>query len=466
MPTKACRLGARFCTMKCLVRSLSVTSIFLLASSLGMAANQKIVVVNGDFEDAAIPLNGWSAAGSGGAADVQVSSGFWRKCTVRFSSGPYAKATLYIGAYASPSGRCWIDNLQPSGFAVVNPGFEQLTPDGKACAGWSLDGPGSITRIDNARASEGKHSIMLFDPSCAAEMIRVSQTVEVKPNTDCSYTFDFYMEDDFYGGIRCSVLAADTPEYAYLGGLVEDLDEVIADRSFVGSRQARLRLEGGDVSLSQRIGVPSGAMLETSFSVKCKKLEGDVKMDVVDGRTGRVLASAKGDPTRKDWNALKARFVSVSSSVSIRVEGTGKGEVLLDNVRLSYPQLLPEPQRIVWRKAKDSLPLSGRLTYSIRSIRPGELQAASGLLKTGLEILRKDLSPMSATLEESADGRGELRIVIDAKAPNIPKGKGEESYYLKIDRKGVVVEAVTERGAFYGLMTLLQLLSKDNDGVP
>jgi hypothetical protein len=439
---------------------LVLVCILLSTRVRPLAADQEITVVNGDVEDAARPLNGWTVTGTTGTADVQVSSGFWRKCTVSFNSGRHTKANINLGAYAMPTGRCWIDNLRPSGFVIQNPSFEELTPDGKQCVGWSMDGPGRLAYVDCTRASEGKVSVMMFDVSGAASMIRLNQTVDIKPNTDYSYTFDFYMENDFYGGIRCSALGADTREYAYLGGMVEDLDEVIADRSLAGSRQARLRPDGGPISISQHVAVPMGAVLEASCVVKCKQLKGEVTLDALDPNNGRTLASVKGDPAREDWDALRIRFVAPSPAVVIRATGRGKGVVLVDNVRLSNPLLLPQPQHITWRKASDGLPLSGSLTFSISG-------SHGGLLKTGLEMLRKDLAPLGITLEDSGAGQRKLRIVIDTKkTPNAPADRGEESYYLDVDRKGVTIEAGTEQGAFYGLMTLLQLLSRDNDGKP
>ncbi len=41
-----------------------------------------------------------------------------------------------------------------------------------------------------------------------------------------------------------------------------------------------------------------------------------------------------------------------------------------------------------------------------------------------------------------------------------------ESYYLSVNSSGVIIEAPTERGAFYGLMTLLQLIGTSSSGQP
>jgi hypothetical protein len=411
------------------------------------------VIVNGDFEDAARSLNGWVVTATGGTADTQVSSGFWRKCTVRFNSGPHTKVALYHGAYGSTAGRCWLDNLVPAGFVIKNPSFEELTADGAAPVGWSLDSPGQHTHVVTDRASKGVRSVMLFDPSYAASSIRISQIVDVMPNTEYSYTFDFYMEDDFYGAIRCTVLAADIKQYVVLGVMVDDLDQVIADRSFAGSRQARLRLDGGEVSLSQRTRVPEGAVLEASVNVKCKKIEGEVVLQLFDPKSSRVLASAKADPSRSDWNKLRTRFVSTSTEVVIRVIGRGKGAVLLDGVEISRPTFLPGVQMIAWKPAERAFRPAQTLSCRV-------IGGSGRLLQNGLALLAKDLKAYGVSVNRIESNHADLTVVIGTQAEMAPKGKGPQSYWLESGPGALVIHALEEPGAYYGLMTLLQLITE------
>ncbi len=434
---------------------ISYLIVIIILSASSVFGGEQISLINGDFEKTESPLVGWQIQGK---VDEQVSSGFWRTCTVKFNSGSHSKVTLYIGAYGTPTGRCWIDNLRPTGFTILNPNFEELTADRKAFTAWGADQPGKLTHVSTDRSANGRRSAIFVDASYAAQQIRIFQAVDVVPNHEYSYTFDFYMEDDFYGGIRCPVVAADTSEYVYLGGMVpaEGLDELIADRSFAGSRQCRIHCSGDTASVFQDADVPQDAVLEAAVQLKPKNFDGEVTLSVEDIETNKIVATIANQAAAKDWKPLQLRFVNSSSKLRIRVAATGKGEVLIDGVRLSTPQLLPIPQEVTWEKALTAFKLEKELTYSVA----GE---SGELLETGIAMLTKELSAIGIQLSRKQSG-GEILIATNSTdTSKVPKKKGDEAYFLGVTQNGVRIESHTERGAFYGIMTLLQLLSKDEE---
>ena len=244
------------------------------------------------------PLAGWTVETDRADVDVNRPAGRWIPITVRFNSEDCTQVNLYIGAYGTPSGKCWIDNVRSETLPIRNGSFEELTPDGKAFPSWSADRPGTWTHTDTERTSSGKRSLLLFDPSYAAQMIRLMQTVAVTPNTDYAYTFDFYMEDDFYGAIRCGAITVPPTPYRALRAEYFNIDDLIADRAAAGFQQCLLSLEGGSAYLAQKANVSIDANLEAGVSVKTRKgFKGAVTLSVSDANLGRDARGKRRSPT-------------------------------------------------------------------------------------------------------------------------------------------------------------------------
>jgi hypothetical protein len=430
----------------------ALSAVLMLLSAVAAPAAD---IFYEDWEGKASPLENWQLDTQAAAVQLAVNGGVWQTYHVTFNSGAFSKAAIYLGAYASPSGRCWFDHLVPQGFTLQNPSFEELDANGMP-VGWGADSPGKWVHVSD-KAADGARSVMFFDAAYAAEMIRVSQIVEVKPNTDYSYSFDFYMENDFYGGIRCSVIAADAPEYYLMGYMVEDIDPVIADRSAAGSRQCRMTLTDGAAALSRPFAVPAGAVLEARASCRIKALTGTLNLVVADQVTGNELARAQAAAGIDGWQQISARFVAPPGAVTVRVAATGKGEALVDGIGISAPRLLPPVQSVKWAGAAAGFTLPKSLTYQVKG-------GTSSRLETGLGILAKDLARAGVKLAESADKPALVMVI--GKAPHALRNKGDEAYSLAVSKNGVRLEAQTERGAFYGLMTLTQLLYVPAAGRP
>jgi len=458
------------------MKSRACLAAFLL---LSLSAGADELLTNGDFEDVKDPLGGWTVSVEGATVDVNRIGSDWIPIEVRFNSGPHDQALLVIGAYGTPGGRCWIDNVRAEGFEVVNGSFEdevsflplpdeapkrnwRILPPPKP-GGWFKDYDGTHHAGD--RASDGKRSAMLSDPAMATGMIRIWQAVEVKPNTDYSYTFDFFMSEDFSGSVSCSALSVefDLPgKYHHMGGVrsvggVEGLGvgDLVADRAAAGYQQCRMKLEGGSAVLSRSVKVPAGVHLEAGVNVKASQLDGKVTVFILDGDGDARLAETSAGDTKGLWESVRLSFVSRSDRIRIQITGAGRGDVLLDGVYVSTPRLRPMVQSVTWGSASEDFVLPVTLGYRI--------EGDSGeVLETGLGILRKDLEAVGVELVESAGGAAALEIATNGDAPD----HGEEAYGLDVTREGIRIRAATERGAFYGMMTLLQLLATDARGKP
>jgi len=435
-----------------LLRTLGLFA--LLTLGLSVAANAADYFYE-DWEAGKAPLASWKISTKSADVKLAVNGGVWRTYHVKFNSGKYSKAVIYLGAYGTPSGRCWVDNIIPNGFSVRNPSFEDLDTNGMP-VGWGLDSPGKWLHVSD-KASDGEHSLMYFDPAYAAEMIRASQVIDVTPNTDYSYSFDFYMEDDFYGALRCSALAAGTSDYVVLGGMVEDPDVVIADRSAAGLRQCQMSLADGSAAISRDVSAPAGSVLEARASCRTKALAGDLALVVVDKATGESLARVQAEAGKDGWQQIGTRFVAPKAAVTVRIEANGKGEALVDAIGISDPRVLPPVQNAKWGKANGRFTLPESLAYLVKG-------NTSPMIETGLGILGKDLDKAGVKLAQSGTKPG--LVVVIGKTKNAPKDKGDEAYYLEVSKNGARVESQTEKGAFYGLITLGQLLYAPTGGKP
>ncbi|MFH0964833.1 MAG: glycoside hydrolase family 20 zincin-like fold domain-containing protein [Planctomycetota bacterium] len=436
-----------------------------LVISIASGASSEEFIPGGDFESQR-PLADWTVQAQGAKAEIQRLAGRWIPVTVTFNSEDCSKVIVYIGAYAGPTGRCWVDNVHANGFTVKNPSFEEPTADGKWVAGWGADRPGEWMHVTRKRASDGKVSVMYHDASYAAQMIRLSQVVDVHPNTEYSYTYDFYMDDDFYGAIRCSVIAGPPAEYRVLGGMSavggvkgREIDDLIADRSQAGYQQCNLTLAGGTATLSRTAMVPASTHLEAGIAVKTKDLKGKVTLSAMDEASGKVLAEASLTNSGGRWERIKVKLVSASDELRFRLSGEGEGTALLDGAYLSRPLLRPAVQSVQWAGVSSDFALSAELAYVLEGD-PGDV------LTTGLAILRKDLAKLGPTLAQEPVADAPIVIAIGDAATDAPADRSPEGYYLKVDAAGVRIAAQTERGAFYGIMTLVQLLASDADGKP
>lgn len=436
----------------------------------------------GDFEGKN-PLSAWTVKSDQAEVDVNRIGSDWIPITVTFNSGPYDQALLIIGAYSTPGGRCWIDNVRPQGFELVNASFEDEVsflplPDEAPKRNWRIlppPKPGGWFKDFNAthhvsdRASHGKRSAMLSDPAMATQMIRIWQVVRVTPHTDYQYSFDFFMSEDFSGSLGALAMNVefDLPgKYHPMGAArtvngVEGLtvSDLVADRAAAGYQQCQLSLAGGRAELSRTVDAPAQMHLEAGVLVKTKGLDGAVTLAVLDAKSDETLAETSIKDTQVLWQPVRLPFVSVSDRLTFRLAASGKGKALVDGAYLSHPRLRPSAQSVEWLSAIHDFVMSSATTCAVE----GE---SGDILETGLEMLRKDLGEMGVKLKDAPQMTASIVIRIGQDAPSVPADKGPEAYHLEVTHDGVRIDASTDKGAFYGIMTLLQLLSTSGHGAP
>lgn len=427
----------------------------IIATLFTTLARADVKLTNGGFENKRKPLAGWRVRADGGAVEPVRIGGQWFKVKVTFNSAECDRVNLYIGAYSTPTGSCWIDNVRGDGFEIKNPSFEQMRNG--AYTHWSHEGPGKWTHVSTEHASDGKHALKILDASFARQMIRATQVVRVKPQTDYSYSFDFYMADDFTGAIRSSAITPPDKPYRVLGGITHvngiaggNIDDYIADRSAAGPQQCQFKLDGGTVSIAQRKVVTAAHHYEAGASIKVIDLQGKLTLMVNDAKSRRVFAETTIDDTGGLWRDVRLPFVAQSGFVEVRISGEGNGKALIDNTYLSAPVLRPAVQSVEWRKAADGFALGDTLTWSIHG-------PSGDVLQTGLSMLGDDLNMKVTPGDDAA-------LKIDTTDNTL--SRGEEAYRLEVTGKAIHISAASERGAFHGLMTLLQLISRDSNGKP
>lgn len=124
-------------------------------------------------------------------------------------------------------------------------------------------------------------------------------------------------------------------------------------------------------------------------------------------------------------------------------------------VKMTKPNLIPAPAQITQEKGAFLTDKNTVLFFS-----GIQTQAESELLAQVLNTNMKSYT--GAELKEVTDNpdKNAIRFVLDESV----SGKNPEAYQLTVNKQGVTVEAGTGTGLFYGLQTLLQLIT--SDGIP
>lgn len=104
--------------------------------------------------------------------------------------------------------------------------------------------------------------------------------------------------------------------------------------------------------------------------------------------------------------------------------------------------IIPQPAQV--QLSNGSWTLSGKVTIG------APVDAQWTRVATMLAAKMNTASGLSL---KAVKGKGAITFAVSKDA-----GLGEEGYLLKVDKKGVIIEAKTAKGAFYGMQSLLQLL--------
>ena len=369
--------------------------------------------------------------------------GRWYHNAFTFNTGKYER--IRVGFYMAPgaNGSVWIDNLRAEpALPILNPSFERVEESG-ALAGWTMTDPGTLFS-DAERVSHGQRSFRVTYKAAEPVSSRIKQFVRARPNTDYRITFDVYIGDDFLGALRPNVYAG-VPGTPHITGPDWNADDVVNERGKFGCRVA-VELKGGTAEISQEVAIAPDRYLEISAAVKTKSLGGSLTLAAVDGESSSILGRTTITKADADWETHRVRFRSASDRVVVRLAGTGKGDLKLANVRLGDPWLIPPVQEIEWLSASERFTIGEEITVSVEG-------HAERVLARGLDMLATDAAPVRRV------NAGPAHIHVSIIDDSGLKDRGQEAYTLTSGAGGIRIESASEKGAFHGIMTLLQLLA-------
>lgn len=414
----------------------------------GSALAQPNMVRNGGFEEA---VNGslprWVSSGQ---VRPEAVSGVWQRLSCKFRSGPYDQVGFSFEVPRGASGSVWVDNIVlGSGLRMENSGFEAWDDQGGP-AGWTVSSRNATIFSDTARVTEGKRSLRLTHVNEAVPMSLLYQRIAVEPNREYTLSFDIFVGDDFQGEMKgwfWEPTLNHSLDFDYTNLLASNLVE---ERDRLGRYAVLLKpTAGAPAGLSQDVAVPPGANLQAGLDVDNSAFRGTVRFSLEDAASGQVLRQLEATEIRPKWQRLQVTFQSVSPRLRVRVVAEGEGVLRLDSVAVSHPVVTPPLQQVQWLPAARNFRLPARLLVSVKG-------AAGKVIETGLGLLGEDLKPHGVVVEKANSDQVPLRILIGP--TQAVKGRGDEAYALTVGPQGVTIKAGQEAGAFYGLMTLLQLL--------
>ena len=382
----------------------------------------------------------------------------WIKKTLRFKSGKHRATDIFFYGNQGCMGSIWIDNFTCPKLQIKNPSFEELDSDGRPAL-WTGDYTkdlyaGDVALFsDSTRASDGKRCVRLTFANEAVPCTRIWQNVQLQPDQEYIISYDCLVGDDFQGEVHSA---------AYSGSSHITLDYTA--NSVNGLLETRDRCEKYAVAMTataeipaeifQEIEVPPEVNLEARMDIRNQTFKGMLSLVLQDTVSGKVLKKTDIQHIEPSWQTVETRFQSASSTLRMHLSARGEGMLEVDNVAVAFPTVVPPLQQARWLPVSDNFQLPSSLKISIQG---GANQAMDG----GLELLGNDLEAYGVVLEKTGPEGASLRILTGPQ--HAIEGRGDESYALTVNRKGIVIKAAREAGAFYGLMTLLQLIEEDRD---
>ena len=408
-------------------------------------------VENGRFED-------WESTGESDQVTPKAVTGIWQRATCKVDGREGGDSvTFHLYTNKGSTGSIWIDNVTVSpARSLKNPSFEEKSKAG-GVVGWA--GGGTVFS-DARRRSHGRRSLRITSDERSLPLnpwftAQIYQEIPLEAGKEYSVSFDYMVGDDFVGTARGYIMDA-------TGSVTRQTN--FQDTEIRGARDECERYvcvlsprQEEPVELRQRVDVMPDMNLEASVEANNPKLDGSVTLIVEDAASKEVLGQAALSEGKEKWLTLRTRFQSRSSEVVLRVVARGQGEVEVDNVAITPPQPIPPLQEVEWLPVSEDFTLPSALRVSIEG-------DSGAVLEQGLAMLADDLAALSdVTVETVEPGDAPFTIAIGpeyALADN-----GDESYSLEIDEQGIRIQAGTEAGAFYGLMTVLQLL-REGEAAP
>ncbi|MEX0600636.1 MAG: glycoside hydrolase family 20 zincin-like fold domain-containing protein, partial [Rhodothermales bacterium] len=161
---------------------------------------------------------------------------------------------------------------------------------------------------------------------------------------------------------------------------------------------------------------------------------------------GIVVASL---PFGSVWTGTWIRSVEAADAQVVDRRGTS------DRLADATPAIVPHPQEVRWEQGTLHLPILRSIVLG-RGATDGDRFAAE-LIRDELERLDVDVTVDYEGPETADHASISIRRATDLR---------DDAYRLRISREGAVIEAGSERGRFYGAMSLIQIVRAEGGRVP
>ncbi len=409
-----------------------------------------------DFENMdALEDSAWQAEAEG---DCWVGTGpasDWQLLAMEFNSGQYTTIRPYL-RLQDGDGTVFFDELRIGQLAISNPGFEQA--QGDRLTGWQQTDVGR-TVFWEPSVGWGRGCVRITRPTRGTS--RLWQDVPCAPHTD--YRLRVWA--------RWGYLSPQTGKgylYAEVYGIHPDgsLGKLfgLTDRppyppgAHCGKRLLVLQPSEGSATASRPLALPADCelyRLEADLNVE-ELSGGQLRLAVVDQTSSTELGALIVKGSDAGWNRHTANFLApADSSLSLVITATAQGgHAYVDNLAVTDHRLTVKPQKV------RLLPIAQWLR-----LKKGQLPKLqipdSELLAHGGHMLREAVREKwgDVAIDFAASGPP-IRVQLSGEQEPWP---ATEHYYLKVGPEEAHIQASTQRGAFWGLMTLLDLLTNTPD---
>ena len=410
-----------------------------------------------DFESGA--LEGWKGFGDSAEAKT-TASGDWRKINAAFNSGEYEMLRPYI-RIQSGVGTVWFDKAEISGIELKNPSFEQVEGEGDKIAGWAQDNVGRTIFSENKITIDGKRGVRIHQIEDG--MSRLWQDVKCRPKTE--YTFSVWIRTSRLEGNAYGEIYGMNPDGSHGRNIVHALYTADHTHLSLGDYVAELYLKKrGSGGITRDVQAPADANLSLEADLSTQQLEnGLLNVLVWDGDS--LLGRIESAESAQAWTHRRVTFQSPPDgklTLQMKIEGD-RGRGCVDNIKIVTPLLTGPPKSARFGKASENLMLDGVLRAEIKG-------PYGELLRNGLDILNKELGArregtgIRLSARRGSGGVGDARLLIEVQDPQVTDWPDSESYSLNVTKSEISVKGKSERGAFYGLMTLTNLLDETLKG--
>lgn len=211
----------------------------------------------------------------------------------------------------------------------------------------------------------------------------------------------------------------------------------------------------GDGGVAQTVCLPAGRTLSLRMLATCWANGGDCALATLTRLSdGVVLAEVKVDGIER--GEMAANFDTGAggpAELMVRLVGNRGARAAVDYVEIGPPVSIARE--------------SGRPVFTGDDLvlRPGDglrvdADFTPRLLPAAAEMLQEALEDVTARPTE----RVAATVTVSVPQPETTDWPARESYHLHVSRSGVTIEAPAEQGAFWGMMTLIDLIRPEPSG--